>query len=1417
QTFCSTSLVAVHLACQSLLHGECDLALAGGVSVRVPAIAGHLYQEGGMESPDGHCRTFDAQARGSLFGDGVGVVVLKRLSEALADGDPIRAVIKGSAINNDGSLKVSYTAPSVVGQAEVVSTALQVAGVSAESISYLEAHGTATELGDPIEVASLTKAFSTQTDQTGFCAIGSVKTNIGHLDRAAGVSGLIKTVLSLEHAQIPASLHFQSPNPEIDFVHGPFYVNTTLAPWKRNGTPRRAGINSLGMGGTNVHVIVEEAPTRAASGPSRPWQLLLLSAKTSTTLEAVTRNVCDYLQQHEASALADVAYSLQVGRSRFEQRRMLVCHSREEAIDLLATIPGNAVVSHVEQRTDRPVAFLFSGVGEQYPGMTQELYEQEPVFREVVDHCAALLKPLLGLDIREVISIKQEDSHAHSNGNGKSQSGLDLRALLGRNGHNGNGTIAPIERLKQTQYAQPLMFVIEYALAQLLMQWGIRPQAMIGYSLGEYVAACLSGVLSLEDALLLVARRAQLIQAQPVGAMLAVALSEQAIQPYLTEQVCLAIINAPTTCVLAGPREAIGQVEQQLNAQGIAARRVETTHAFHSSMLTPLQEALTEVVQHVSLHAPQIPYLSNVTGTWITIEQATNPGYWAQHMCQTVRFAEGISHILQQNEPVLIEIGVGSALGSFVKQQVVSSSSERMPLVVSTLPAVYERHSEQAFLLTTLGKLWLAGVTIDWQGFYAHEQRQRLALPTYPFERQRYWIEPKKRVRTVSGRLATAGNEPERIADSSNWFSLPVWKQSASQHLFEASKLAENRLCWMIFVDECGMGQQIIDQLLQYDQQIVSVMSGSTFSSPGQNTYIVNPGKRADYDALFKEVRKQGKMPNRIVHLWTTTAHTSSAADANTLQDSLDRGFYSLLALVQAAEDQGIGTCEISVISNNMQDVTGNEQLCPEKATIIGPCKVISQEYPQLRSRSIDITLAQPGTRQAELLSRQLLGELTGEPADTFVALRGNRRWIQGFEPVQIADQVVQTSRLREGGVYLITGGLGGIGLAIAEFLARTLKPKLILMGRSGLPSCQQWPQLLIERGEIDKIGRQIRKVQMLEELGAEVLVMQADVANEPQMQTVVQQAVHAFGTIHGVFHTAGVPGAGLIQHKTLQMAASVLSPKVMGTLVLERVLQNIPLDFLVLFSSITSAIGGPGQVDYCAANAFLDAYAHQRFNLDGSTVAINWSEWQWNAWESGMAGLGEAVQSYFKENRRKYGLAFEEGIEALLRILSQPLPQVVVSTQDFHAVVEMNSSLTATAVLQRAQQAQPAKAIHARPALGISYVAPRNELEQRVASVWEALLGIAQVGIHDNFFELGGNSLIGLNLITRMKQELNIQVLPAYVLYEAPSVAAMTHYLEQEQDEREKPDLAIEEWHERSEKRREHLKQRIRGTRRTG
>ncbi len=506
QTFCSTSLVAVHMACQSLLNYECDMAMAGGVAISVPHTGGYFYEEGGIVSPDGECRTFDAKAQGSVMGHGVGVVLFKRLEDALKSGDHIYAVIRGSAVNNDGSHRVSITAPGLDGQTEVIAEAIGNAGVDIDSINYIEAHGTATEMGDAVELAAMMKAFEDRTSTKQFCAIGSVKPNVGHLDRAAGVTGLIKTALALSHKQLPPSLNFEQASDDIDLQNSPFYVNTTLQDWPRQHTPRRAGVSSFGLGGTNAHVILEEAPELVPGSPSRPWQLLLLSAKTETALQQATTNLLSHLQKHPELALEDVAYTLQSGRNIFNHRRMLVCRDRTEALTLLrSSSSNNRVRTASEAFRDRPVAFLFPGLGEQYVGVTQELYRQEAIFRETIDRCCDYLKQVLGISLKEVIFPPET---AREQGNGRVSAVPDLRAMVGRNGRTSG---AGAGHLKQTSLAQPAVFIIEYALSQLLMSWGIRPQAMLGYSVGEYVAACLSGVLSFEDALLLVAKRAQLI------------------------------------------------------------------------------------------------------------------------------------------------------------------------------------------------------------------------------------------------------------------------------------------------------------------------------------------------------------------------------------------------------------------------------------------------------------------------------------------------------------------------------------------------------------------------------------------------------------------------------------------------------------------------------------------------------------------------------------------------------------------------------------------------------------------------------------------------------------------------------------------------------------------------------------------
>ncbi|NER83044.1 MAG: type I polyketide synthase, partial [Leptolyngbya sp. SIO1D8] len=620
QTGCSTSLVAVHLACQSLLDHECKMALAGGVCINSLEKTGYLYQEGGISSPDGHCRTFDAKAEGTIGGNGVGLVVLKRLEDAIADRDVIHAVIKGAAINNDGSDKVGYTAPSVNGQAAVIVEALAMGRSEAETISYVEAHGTGTVLGDPIEIAALTEAFRATTHQKGFCAIGSVKTNIGHLDTAAGIAGLIKTVLALKHQQIPPSLHFETPNPKIDFANSPFYVNAALSPWQANGMPRRAGVSSFGIGGTNAHVILEEAPVIQPSGPSRPWQLLVLSAKTKPALEAATANLVGHCQKHPELNLADAAHTLQIGRQAFDYRRMVVVQGLDDAVKVLESKDPQRVNARFCEPANRPVVFMFPGQGAQYVNMGQALYQTEPTFWEQVDHCCELLQFHLKIDLRPILYPSKTQAEAAA------------------------------QQLKQTSLTQPALFVIEYALARLWMAWGIKPQAMIGHSIGEYVAACLAGVFSLEDALALVAVRGQLMQQLPAGAMLAVPLAKSALEPLLSENLSLAAANAPESCVVSGPIEAVDAFQEYLTQQGLDCRRLHTSHAFHSQMMASILEPFVKQFSRIRLNPPEIPFVSNVTGTWITPAEATDPSYWAMHLRQTVRFSEGMAELRQVPE-----------------------------------------------------------------------------------------------------------------------------------------------------------------------------------------------------------------------------------------------------------------------------------------------------------------------------------------------------------------------------------------------------------------------------------------------------------------------------------------------------------------------------------------------------------------------------------------------------------------------------------------------------------------------------------------------------------------------------------------------------------------------------------------------
>lgn len=1349
-TACSTSLVAVHFACQSLLSEECDMALAGGVSITLPNDAGYFYEVGGISSSDGHCRPFDSESAGTVGGNGVGVVILKRFVDALSDRDTIYAVIRGTAINNDGAMKVGYTAPSVSGQAEVIVEALSVARVQPETVTYIETHGTGTALGDPIEIAALTQAFRASTDRSQFCAIGSVKANIGHLDVAAGIAGFIKTVLALYHRTLPPNINFEKPNPQIDFTNSPFYVNVRSKPWETIDSPRRAGISSFGIGGTNAHVILEEAPTldtsvHTSAEAEHPWQLVTLSAKTPTALTNATTNLARYCQQHPNLSLADVCYTLQLGRKQFNHRAMLVARDIGDVVSALSMHTPNRLQISSNEAQKRSVVFMFPGWGTEYVNMAHEIYLYEPVFRACVDRCCAMLVPELGCDLRQVLYPDNNDAEASSS------------------------------ELKRPSLALTALFVTEYALAKLWIAWGIQFDSMIGHSLGEYVAACLAGVFSEQDALALVALRGRLFEQVPAGTMLSVPLTEQQVQSLLSDRLSLAAVNGPSSCVIGGPPQDIDELEQTLKEQGIETRRLINPVAAHSAMLEPILEEFGSFVRTIKLKPPRIPFVSDVTGTWITEAEATDFQYWVRHLRQTVRFADGIQQLLADPERTFLEVGPGRTLSTLTRQQPLLNKGH---VVLNSLRHPHDSMPDLAFLLTTLGRLWLEGVPINWAGFHAYGTSRRIPLPTYPFERQRCWIEPLPvKVATNYTNHASLHKKPD-IAD---WFYIPSWKRSLPPVLVEEGVLTRQRLRWLVFSNRDGWGLQLIQRLKDSGQDAITVMEGNRYACIGEGLYTINPEHYDDYSALVTELSVLDELPLQIVHLWNVTSNPPDLSVEKLFAWYQDRGFYSLLFLTKALGSvHPTDSLQITVVSNHLQQVAGSDTPYPEKATLLSLCTVLPQEYPHITCRSIDIDEAETNSSAEKHLLDRLVAELGSTGKDTIVAYRGQYRWVQTFEAVRINEPPVPGAFLREGGVYLITGGLGNVGLILADYLAQTVRAKLVLVGRSPLPAHDAWNDWLATHPNQDNVSRKIQRILAIEEQGTEVLVVSADVADREQMKTVITTALSLFGQINGVIHSAGIVGDQSftpIQEVGHDECEWQFRPKVQGLLVLEEVLQGNELDFCILQSSLASILGGLGFVAYAAANLFMDAFAHLRT----MTGHIRWISVNWEGWNLEQTYTGTPVPG-----ATLLGLALtpQEGVAILQRILSTNTgPQIIISTGDLssrisHRVKQEAIQNEKNEIKEDVQQT-PILALHARPGLSNAYFAPRNETERSIAAIWQELLGIEDVGIYDNFYELGGHSLLATQVISHVRNTFNVEV-PLRTFFDALTVTDLANAIMQ-------------------------------------
>ncbi|NEU75699.1 SDR family oxidoreductase, partial [Hassallia byssoidea VB512170] len=1459
------------------------------------------------------------------------------------------------------------------------------------------------------------------------------------------------------------------------------------------------------------------------------YQLLVLSAKTVSALLSATTNLVKHLKQHPDLNLADVAYTLSVGRRAFDHRRMVVCQDVNDAVKVLSTLDPQRVFTHYQQPSNCPIVFMFSGQGTQYVNMGREVYQSEPTFALAVDNCCELLKPHLGFDLRYVLYPDEAEKEKAA------------------------------EQLKQTFVAQPALFTIEYALAQLWMAWGVHPEAMIGHSIGEYVAATLAGVFSLEDALALVATRGRLMQQLPSGEMLSVQLSEQEVQPLLQRELSLAASNGPAYCVVSGSTEAIERLEQKLQEKAVGCRRLHTSHAFHSQMMEPILEPFSHSLQKATLNPPKIPFVSNVSGTWITTAEATDPNYWAKHLRQTVRFSEGITELLKTPERILLEVGPGRTLSTFALTHYNSK-----PVVLTSIRHPQEQQSDVAFLHNTLGRLWLFGVKVDWSGFYANEQRHHIPLPTYPFERQRYWIEPQKqallggfqprltatqlweslveagetqaratiatldeqtylqnkqwldrlcttyinlalrslgafgnpddkysfeelfeqchiipryqqllcrfldvlveqghlqqkqklftkfvpfstedlntlleeikhrwadtpqmvnlikqcgenlpdvlkgekeplelyfatadqKVKTSESELplntylkgilrasleqvvkslpqdvnlrileigggqgiATAellpvlppkqtnytftdvgglllnrakekfaaypfveyrfldiekslteqgyssdfdvviavnvlhvtrniektldrvrsllapggflllweitqpqldfditdgllmnpledeersrGNpflskeqwqeklrshgfsevavfseteafgeeiflakasatdsaptaftvvlqredvqlSPDKRPDLADWFYIPSWKRSMPPQSFIPVTGKNQPEYWLIFVDECGLSEKMVQQLALAGQDVITVKIGEQFERESECRYTIHPQQQDDYDTLFKELRQLNKIPDKIVHLWSVTPDIEAESEIE-LQEKIEAlGFYSLLFLAQAIGEHNPTDSQVTVISNNMQAVTGTEVLCPEKALVLGPCQVIPLEYPNISCRSIDIVVPKSESSQQQQLIDQLLAELVSQTCNQVIAYRGLHRWVQDFEPVRLDATVAENPRLRERGVYLITGGLGGVGLTLAEYLAQSIQAKLVLLGRSPFPEPDEWETWLSTHDEQDDISSKIRKLQSIEALGSEVMVIGADVANSEQMSVAIAKVNQRFGQINGVIHAAAVFGGGMIQLKTKEDAANAIAPKVRGTRVLEALFKQTKLDFFVLCSSLSSFAGASGMVDYTAENAFLDFFAHYSASKYGTFIkSINWDRWN----SLGMAVPVEARHKEITGEELTGGMTTFEGIEAFRRILcSSTVPQVIISTQDFSSLIKPKESTKS--LEEKLAQLSQSKPTHSRPNLANAYVAPGNEVERSLAEIWQQLLGIEQVGIHDNFFELGGDSLFATQLVSQLCKTFQIE-LSYKGFFNGPTVAELADIIVQKLSE---------------------------------
>ncbi len=1326
-TACSTSLTAIHTACRSLLSGECDMAIAGGSSILIPHRSGYLYQEGHFLSKDGHIRAFDEQASGILFGNGTGAVVLKPLETALADKDHIWAVIKGSAVNNDGNRKAGYMAPSVEGQREVIESALQISEVEPDSISYIETHGTGTQLGDSIEFTALRQIFHSRQSP---CLLGSVKNNIGHLDAASGVAGFMKTVLALKHRQIPPMVNFSKSNPILEMEKYPFAINTKLLDWPLSSHPLRAGVSSFGVGGMNAHLILEQAPLppEELEEDLQP-QLILLSAQSLESLENMTENLAHHLEKHPDIRIRDVAYTLQAGRKPFEFRKQIICRDNKQLIEGLRKKDARQPQVYRAGEAPEQIVFMFSGQGAQYVNMGRELYHNEPIFRKHLDQCFAILRIHSETDYRAILFPSDEEAE-------------QAREFMAR-----------------LEHSLVILFIFGYALAGLLMEWGIKPDVVIGYSLGEYIAGTISGLFTLEQAIPLVLKRGQLLQRLPDGRMLSIPLPPGKVLPLLGDSLEIAIDNE-ISCVVGGPANSVLELEEKLKQSKCICTPLPMDKVIHTSRVESILDEYRAALQPVQFQPMKLRFMSSVTGDWAGTEELATSQYWIDQLKEKVSFVKAIQH-LADKRTLFIEIGPGHDLSALAQRTFGQSPNAQ---VLNLIPIGTSRVSEQHHLYDRIGKLWQYGYSVDWNTF--SPRGRRIPLPTYAFMRKKFWLEEP----SFPSRASSQSYRMKR-KNIEEWYYLPSWKRHTPVHQAPPSQ-AKPEKRRLIFCDHSSAGYGLAQKWKSVSEGSITVYKGEQRAKWSADELVINPARDEDYEWLFQELHADSFIPDEIIHLWSLS-FDQKEVHAIVPDAGLDDGYYSLLAIAKTCGQQlSEHPLELKVISNGACEVMGGDGTFPHKATMLGPVKVIPLEYPTIRCSFFDMDRMPDDSRLDNIID-SLVPQLAAAKWEGVVAVRNNNFWVPTCNAVTLDTH--HAMKIQPDGKYLITGGLGGIGLAVAGFLARQAKVELILAGRTLFPPKEEWAEW-----SAPHLAEEIHQLTEIENSGGTIHILKADISDPAEVQALIAQVEHTVGALTGVIHAAGVADGELIQRSTRESAKHMLAAKVDGTLLLYEALQGKPLDFFILCSSLSSYLPAVGQAGYCAANAFLDSfafYAHAQ-NSSFPVLSINWERWK----QTGMSKRIEALHKELTGSELEDTITEGEGVQIFSRIGNLALPQVIISAFEINERVQLHEQAGSPLDFEGAESIshhQPDAAVFGRPSLTTEYVSPRNEREREIAQLWEAQFGVQPVGMDDSLFELGGDSLMALSILARVQKQYNERIPMAYFINH-PTVAGLSSYMEQ-------------------------------------